>query len=251
MQCVNKQTGQYIVAINSSGHCSSGSATVVVHLCPYNMEPLYQVTEPGIQISSQVKDEEVVSIRNIFSVSEATNSQICVKFHWQGFERIRRFVWPENTSNGLSCQAFQDELFKLAHEACVRKQHVVSDQVEYASLFSNGARERTIKFFKMPFLVTDKSLFTSGSHSRYFDLNRTTTLLSIANWDKVLYKTYAKEGTLEFCDNCFRALTPGQELRNNIIDLFLKWRVIKVSTYCLYFLTLPLKTKHLSGLREL
>jgi hypothetical protein len=45
------------------------------------MEPLYQVTEPGIKFSSQVKDEEVVSIPNIFSVSEATNSQICVKFH--------------------------------------------------------------------------------------------------------------------------------------------------------------------------
>jgi hypothetical protein len=60
IQCFNKQTGQYIVAINFSGHCSSGSATVVVHLCPYNMEPLYQVNEPGIKISSQVKDEEVV-----------------------------------------------------------------------------------------------------------------------------------------------------------------------------------------------
>ncbi len=72
-KCFNKQTGQCMVAINSSGYCSSGSATVVVHLCPYNMEPLYQVTEPGVKISSQVKDEEVVSIPNIFSVSEATN----------------------------------------------------------------------------------------------------------------------------------------------------------------------------------
>jgi hypothetical protein len=106
------------------------------------MEPLYQVTEPGIKISSQVKDKEVVSIPNIFSESEAKKSQICVKFHWQVFERIRRrFVRPENTSNGLSCQALQDELSKLAHKARVQKQHVVSDQVEYASLFSNGARE--------------------------------------------------------------------------------------------------------------
>jgi hypothetical protein len=87
IQCFNKQTGQYIVAINSSGHCSSGSATVVVHLCPYYMQPLYQVTEPGIKISCQVKDEEVVSISNIFSVSETTNSQICVKFHWQVFNK--------------------------------------------------------------------------------------------------------------------------------------------------------------------
>jgi hypothetical protein len=45
----------------------------------------------------------------------------------------------------------------------------------------------------------------------------------MANWDEVLYKAYAKEGTLEFCDNCFRTLTPGQELHNNNIDLSLKW----------------------------
>jgi hypothetical protein len=82
IQCFNKQTGQYVVAINTLGHCSTGSASVLVHLCPYNMEPLYQVAKPGLKISSQVKDEEVVSIPNIFSVSEATNLQICVKFHW-------------------------------------------------------------------------------------------------------------------------------------------------------------------------
>ncbi len=135
----------------------------------------------------------------------------------------RRFVRPENTSNGLSCEALKDELSKLAHKARVQKQHVVSDQVEYSSLFSNGSKKQTIKFFKMPFLVTNKSLFTSGSHLRYFDLNMTTTLLSMANWDEVLYKAYAKEGALELCDNCFRSLTPGQELHNNIIDLCLKW----------------------------
>ena len=70
------------------------------------------------------------------------------------------------------------------------------------------------QFFKMPFLVTNKSLFTSGSHLRYFDLNRTTTLLSMANWDEVLYKAYAKEGTLELCDNCFRLLTHWHPTRN-------------------------------------
>jgi hypothetical protein len=45
----------------------------------------------------------------------------------------------------------------------------------------------------------------------------------MANWDEVLYKAYAKEGTLELCDNRFRTLTPGQELHSNIIDLCLKW----------------------------
>jgi hypothetical protein len=50
------------------------------------MEPLYQVDKPGLKISSQIKDEEVVSNPNIFSVCEATNSQIRVKFHWQVLE---------------------------------------------------------------------------------------------------------------------------------------------------------------------
>ncbi len=69
IQCFNKQTGQYFVAINSSGVCLSGSAIGIAHLCPNNMEPLYQVTEPWIKMSFQVKDEEVFSIPNIFSVS--------------------------------------------------------------------------------------------------------------------------------------------------------------------------------------
>jgi hypothetical protein len=125
--------------------------------------------------------------------------------------------------NGLSCEALKDELSKLVHKACVQKQHVVFDQVEYSFLFSNDAKELTIKYFKMPFFVTNKSLFPSGRHLRYFDLNRTTTLMSMANWDEVLYKAYAKEGTLELCDNCFRTLTPGQELHNNIVALCLKW----------------------------
>ncbi len=49
IQCFNKQTGQYFVAINTSSHCSTGSASVVAHLCLYNMEPLYQVAEPGMK----------------------------------------------------------------------------------------------------------------------------------------------------------------------------------------------------------
>jgi hypothetical protein len=59
-----------------------------------------------LKVSSQVKDEEIVSILNIFSVSEATFSQIHIKFHGQVFEKMRRrFVRPENTSNGLSYEA--------------------------------------------------------------------------------------------------------------------------------------------------
>ncbi len=63
----------------------------------------------------------------------------------------KRFVRPENTSYGLSCEALQDELSKLAHEALVLKQQTVSDQLEYASLFSNGATKRTIKFSRCHF----------------------------------------------------------------------------------------------------
>ncbi len=117
------------------------------------MEPLYQVDKPGLKISSQVKDEEVVSIPNIFSVSETTNSQICVKFHWQVFEQIRRrFVRPENTSNGLSCEALKDELSMLAHKACFRKQHVVSDQDKYIHpYFQMGQQNKQSSFSRCQF----------------------------------------------------------------------------------------------------
>ncbi len=152
IQCFNKQTGQYIVAINTSGHCSTGLATVVAHLCPYNMEPLYQVNKPGLKISSQVKDEEVVSILNIFSVSKATNSQIPVKFHWQVFEQMRRrFVRPENTSNGLSCEALKDELSKLAHEACVQKQHVFLIKWNIHPYFQMGQQNKQSSFSRCHF----------------------------------------------------------------------------------------------------
>jgi hypothetical protein len=57
----NTQTGQYAVTFNTSGLCSTGSASVLVHLCPYNMEPLYQVAKLGLKVSSQVKDEEIIS----------------------------------------------------------------------------------------------------------------------------------------------------------------------------------------------
>ncbi len=90
------------------------------------------------------------------------------------------------------------------------------------SYFQMVQKNLQSSFSRCHLFVTNKSLFTSGRHLHCFDLNRITTFMSMANWDEVLYKAYAKEGTLELCDNCFRTLTPGQELHNIIVALCLK-----------------------------
>jgi hypothetical protein len=76
----------------------------------------------------------------------------------------------------------------------------------------------------MPFQISDKALFMSGSQLSYFDLNKNTrSLLKSENWDDVLHKAYAEEGTLEFCKTSFSTFTPGQDLHSSIIDMCLKW----------------------------
>ncbi len=76
----------------------------------------------------------------------------------------------------------------------------------------------------MPFQISDKSLFMSGSQLSYFDLNKNTTrMLTRENWDDVLHKVYAEEGTIELCKTSFSTLTPGKDLHSSIIDLGLKW----------------------------
>jgi hypothetical protein len=50
-----------------------------------------------------------------------------------------------------------------------------------------------------------------------------TSLLTRENWDDVLHKAYAEEGTLELCKTFFSMLTPGKDLHSSIIGLCLKW----------------------------
>jgi hypothetical protein len=218
IQDFNKQSGQFLVSVNTH------TATVNIHLWPHNMEPLYQATKLGKKTSTLVEDEEVVSIPNIFSVGESTNSHFSVKFHCKVFEQMRkRFIRPEKTPNGSSFKALQEELYKFTCDTLVQQQHADSGEIEYITQFSNAEAQLTTKYFKMPFSVTDNSLFTSGSGLSFFDLNKNTTLLPTVNWDEVLYKAYAKGETLEFIPQYFSSLRPGEELHNNIIDLCLKW----------------------------
>jgi hypothetical protein len=67
------------------------------------MEPLHKATKFGINISSHHRNEEVVSVPNLFCGSEQTAQQILITFYWQVFERMRkRFIRPEITSNNLA-----------------------------------------------------------------------------------------------------------------------------------------------------
>jgi hypothetical protein len=76
----------------------------------------------------------------------------------------------------------------------------------------------------MQFQISDKSLFMSGGQISYFDLNKNNrSSLKSENWDDVLHKAYAKEGTLELCKTSFSMLTAAQDIHSSIIHLCLKW----------------------------
>jgi hypothetical protein len=189
------------------------------------MEPLHKVTKFGINTSSHQINKEVMSVSNLFGGSERTAQQILIKFHWQVFEQMRkRFISPDTTSNDLSSDALRVEFSKIDDQALVKKQRDATDELEYAGLYSNIRRQCKYKFFKMPFQISDKSLFMSGSQLSYFDLNRnTTSSLTRENWDDVLHKAYAEEGTLELCKTSFSTLTPGKDPHSSIINLSFKW----------------------------
>ncbi len=174
-----KQSGQYIVAVNTSEYTSSRCPpSVLAQLCPQYMEPLHKVTKFGINISSYQRNKEVVSVPNQFCGSEQTAQQIMIKFHWQVLEQMRkRFDRMVITSNNLSSNTLWVELSKIDNQALVKKQQDATDKLEYAGLYSNVRSKCKYNFFKMPFQISRKSLFMSGSQFSHFDLNRNTTSL--------------------------------------------------------------------------
>ncbi len=106
----------------------------------------------------------------------------------------------------------------------MKNQQVIDDKLKYTALYSNVESECTYNSFKMPFQISDKSLFIAGGQLSYFDLNKNRrSLLTSKNWVDVLHKAYAEEGTFELCKTSFSMLTPGHNLHSSIIDLCLKW----------------------------
>ena len=76
--------------------------------------------------------------------------------------------------------------------------------------------------FMMPFIVSDESLHTTGAGLNEFDhiYNHRYTLSEI---DSVIVKEFSRERILYFDDFSFESLRSGQEIRDSVCDLCLKW----------------------------
>jgi hypothetical protein len=77
-------------------------------------------------------------------------------------------------------------------------------------------------YLTMPFVVSDKSLHTSGIGSREFDLleRNETALLSI---DEIIHTGFSHEEPVVITSQSFKSLSPGNEIDDSVCNLCLKW----------------------------
>ena len=77
-------------------------------------------------------------------------------------------------------------------------------------------------YFTMPFVVSDKSLHSSGIRSREFDLleGNETALPSI---DGIIHKGFSHEEPVVITSQSFESLSPGNEIDDLVCNLCLKW----------------------------
>ncbi len=77
-------------------------------------------------------------------------------------------------------------------------------------------------YFTMLFVVSDKSLHSSGIGSREFDLlmGNKTALLSI---DGIIHKGFSHEEPVVITTQSFQSLSPGNEIDDLVCNLCLKW----------------------------
>ncbi len=77
-------------------------------------------------------------------------------------------------------------------------------------------------YFTMPFIVSEKSLHTSGIGSREFNLldGNETALPSI---DGIIHKVFSHEEPVVTTSQSFESLLPGNEIDDSVCNLCLKW----------------------------
>jgi hypothetical protein len=77
-------------------------------------------------------------------------------------------------------------------------------------------------YFTMPFVVSDKSLHTSGKGSKEFDLldGGEAALLSM---DATIHNVFSHEEPIVITSQLFESLLPGKEIDESVCDLCLKW----------------------------
>ncbi len=104
-----------------------------------------------------------MTLPNLLCGNDPTTQQIFLKFHCKLFEWvIKRFIRPEMTSNNLSSNALLVKLASIDNQALTKTQQEMIDKEEYTALYSNVYNQWNYKAFKMPFEVSEKSLFKSG-----------------------------------------------------------------------------------------
>ncbi len=122
------------------------------------------------------------------------------------------------TSNDVSSKALLVKLARFDKQVLADNQQVIVDKLEFTAQYPNVHNQCNFNFFKMPFEVSEKSLFMSGGNSYYFELNKNIrTIGTTDNWDDVLHKAYAKEGTIELSKTFFSTLTLGESLHSSIM----------------------------------
>jgi hypothetical protein len=118
----NSHTQQYHVKILSRmGNSLPGYER---SLSPEVMEPIYHIKEDRnapYQLSRDKTESYPgvldVKIPNIFAGPQRNGHSLVVKFHLKVFElTLKRFVRPENPSNGISENALKAELLKIENE---------------------------------------------------------------------------------------------------------------------------------------
>jgi hypothetical protein len=138
---------------------------------------------------------------------------------------MKKIVRPDNTSNGVSGNALQEELTKIDKELQNEKKQSQAVRSEFDTVYNKlmlTLPSGSFQQLKIPLSVTDKSLHTAGNHLRGFDLLEDSEVTCI-DMDDLLYKAYSVEGHLLFSCDSYESLKPVIELEDNIVDLCLKW----------------------------
>lgn len=155
-----------------------------------------------------------MSLPNLLCGSDMFTAHIKIMFNLRVLELMRkRFLRPENTPSNQSRNALLNELSKMDEQARLKDQQNTSELFEYTSGHYNFTS------FKMPFQMTDKTLFNSGCNLASFSFDT----FSSKNWDDILHSVYAKEGTIELNKTTLNTLLPRQSIDFRIIDFCLKW----------------------------
>ncbi len=77
-------------------------------------------------------------------------------------------------------------------------------------------------YFTMPFVVSNKSLHTTGIGSKEFNLldgNET----ALPSMDETLHKVFSNQESIVITSQSFESLLPGKEIDKSVCDLCLTW----------------------------